>query len=222
MLFRSVVITLLPAMTPRMSQIRPIVLQSLPMILVVTILIVIMATRMFEGRIIEPIQTLYNHEEYVKKSGNLEKEVKIAAGKDEISLLSQSLNELYERLDINYKELEKSNNLLREQNERQEVFLRASSHQLKTPIAAAMLLVEGMMNKVGKYNDVNQYLPKVQEQLLSMMKMVEDILYLSQCESNYKKEFLQVEELVNACVVRYAIQLVIGRASCRERGCVMV
>lgn len=203
----SVVITLLPAMTPRMSQIRPIVLQSLPMILVVTILIVLVATRIFTKRIVDPIQTLSVHAEYVKRTGNLEKETKIARGEDEIALLSQTLNELYERLNQNYKELEISNGMLKEQNERQEVFLRASSHQLKTPIAAAMLLVDGMINKVGKYSDRDHYLPEVQKQLQSMQKMVEDILYLSHCERNSKREILNVEEIVEACISQYGIQI---------------
>ena len=44
-------------------------------------------------------------------------------------------------------ELEEKNRELAEENERQEIFLRSSSHQLKTPIAAALLLVDGMLNE---------------------------------------------------------------------------
>lgn len=200
-------ITLLPVMTPRMSEIRPVVLQSLPMIIVVTILVILLATQGFARRIINPVQKLAYHADYVKKTGNLEKEKEIAAGEDEIALLSQSLNALYEKLNQNYQELEKSNLLLQEQNERQEVFLRASSHQLKTPIAAALLLVDGMIQKVGKYSNSETYLPKVKEQLKSMQRMVEDILYLSHCEGNMKIELIKVEEILEACQANYLIQL---------------
>lgn len=200
-------ITLLPVMTPRMAEIRPVVLQSLPMIIVVTILIVLLATQVFARKIINPIQKLAYHAEYVKKTGILEKEKVISTGEDEIAILSQSLNSLYEQLDQNYQELEKSNRLLQEQNERQEVFLRASSHQLKTPIAAAMLLVDGMIQKIGKYSDSETYLPKLKEQLKSMQRMVEDILYLSHCEGNMKMEDIHVEEILLSCQENYLIQL---------------
>lgn len=200
-------ITLLPVMTPRMAEIRPVVLQSLPMIIVVTILIVLLATQVFARKIINPIQKLANHAEYVKNTGILEKEKEIATGEDEIAILSQSLNSLYEQLNQNYQELEKSNRLLQEQNERQEVFLRASSHQLKTPIAAAMLLVDGMIQKIGKYSDSETYLPKLKEQLKSMQTMVEDILYLSHCEGNMKMEDIHVEEVLLVCQKYYLIQM---------------
>ncbi len=74
--------------------------------------------------------------------------------------------------------------MLEEENERQEVFLRASSHQLKTPVAAAPLLVEGMMNEVGKYKDTKRYLPEVKKQLMAIRRIVEDILYLNHCVGN--------------------------------------
>ena len=202
-----ILITLLPVMTPRMSEIRTVVLQSLPMIIVVTILIILLSTQGFARKIINPIQKLAYHADYVKKTGNLEKEKEIAAGKDEIAILSQSLNSLYEQLDQNYHALEKSNILLQEQNERQEVFLRASSHQLKTPIAAALLLADGMIQKIGKYNDSETYLPKLKDQLKSMQRMVEDILYLSHCEGNMKTESIKVEEILTTCQTNYIIQL---------------
>lgn len=89
-----------------------------------------------------------------------------------------------------YEELEMKNKALAEENKRQEIFLRASSHQLKTPVSAALLLVDGMIGKVGKYGDTSLYLPKVKEQLLSMRKMTEDILSL-----NHLKNQLQIQEL---------------------------
>lgn len=202
-----ILITLLPVMTPRMGEIRTVVLKSLPMIIAVTILIILLSTQGFARKIINPIQKLAYHAEYVKKTGNLEKEKEIAAGEDEIAMLSQSLNSLYEQLDQNYQALEKSNILLQEQNKRQEVFLRASSHQLKTPIAAALLLADGMIQKIGKYSDSETYLPKLKEQLKSMQRMVEDILYLGHCEGNMKMEPVKVEEILVACQANYMIQL---------------
>lgn len=90
---------------------------------------------------------------------------------------------------MKYKELEI-------RNQRQEVFLKASSHQLKTPISAAMLLVDGMSNQIGKYKDTNLYLPEVKKQLLSMKSIVDEILSLSRKEVNLSKnQFLAKDYL---------------------------
>ena len=52
--------------------------------------------------------------------------------------------------------------------------MRATSHQLKTPIAASMLLVDGMISKVGKFGDRDLYLPEVKSQLRDMTSIIEE------------------------------------------------
>lgn len=201
------IITFLMTMTPNMSEIRPIVMQSLPMIIVVTTLLVFAVTRILSKQIVTPIEKLANHARYVRQSGVLEEETEIAKGTDEIAILSQSLNQLYGELNDNYTKLENSNQLLREQNVRQEVFLRSSSHQLKTPITAALLLVDGIIHKVGRYLDRDKYLPEVKEQILSMKKIVDDILYLRHCEDDLKIEDLDIEQIVTVVLKQFEIQL---------------
>lgn len=56
--------------------------------------------------------------------------------------------------------------------------MRASSHQLKTPVAAAMLLIDGMIDEMGKYADVKTYLPQVKGKLIEMRDIVNNVLYL--------------------------------------------
>ncbi len=202
-----ILLTLLPVMTPRMSEIRPVVLQSLPMIVAVTVLLILFSTHIIAQKIITPIQKLASHAEYVRNTGNLIPEKEIAEGEDEIAILSQSLNVMYAQLSAQYVELKQSNQRLQEQNEKQEVFLRASSHQLKTPIAAAMLLVDGMIQQIGKFRDVEMYLPKVKEQLRTMQKMVEDILDLSRCERERKTETVNVKKIIIQKMASYHVQM---------------
>ncbi|MGB4661232.1 MAG: HAMP domain-containing sensor histidine kinase, partial [Mobilitalea sp.] len=144
---------------------------------------------------------------YMKESKNLKLEPIIITGHDEISSLGESLNKLYQRIQENYQELEIKNQCLAEENKRQEVFLRASSHQLKTPITAALLLVQGMISEVGKYKEVKIYLPQVKQQLQSMQKIVEDILYLNVCTQNLQMELLFVPELMEECMNSYHVQM---------------
>ena len=196
------VISYLPAMTPQMNEIR-----SLPMLIAVIVLFALVVSYLYSKGIVDPILRLVKHTQAVKRSGDIANASLPVKGKDEISMLVQTLNELYEEIDDNYKVLETKNMELKEKNKSQEVFLRSSSHQLKTPIAAALLLVEGMINQIGKYHDTKTYLPEVKKQLLSMRKIVEDILYLSRCEENILLEKVDLNMLISRQLSSYKITL---------------
>ena len=168
------VVSFLPAMTPQMNEIAPIIMHSLPMLIAVLILFALVVSYLYSKGMVDPIIKLVKQTQAIKKGEKLGTISEYANGKDEISLLIATLNELYVELE--------------QKNIRQEVFLRASSHQLKTPISAALLLVDGMSNRIGKYKDTDVYLPQVKNQLFSMKKIVEDILYMSRCEENRSME----------------------------------
>ena len=200
------IMTIMPTMTPQMEEITPVVRGSLPMIIAVIFLAVLISSRFFSGRIVNPIIRLADSAENAAAAGNFEADEFEIESSDEIGVLGRNLHELYSRLRDNYEELEQKNRILEEENERQEVFLRASSHQLKTPVAAALLLVEGMMNEVGKYKDAKAYLPEVKEQLLSMRKIIEDILYLNHCVGRMQVEEVDLRALAEELVKSYLIQ----------------
>lgn len=201
------IFTVLPTMTPRMEEITPVVMSSLPMIITVVFLAVLVASGFFSRKIVNPIIRLAGYAESAKTAENFEVKPFESESEDEIGTLSRALNELYDKLRESYLELEGQNRILEEENERQEVFMRASSHQLKTPVAAALLLVEGMINEVGKYKDTKTYLPEVKKQLLSMRKIVEDILDLNHHARNPEKEMLTIEGLTKEVLKAYEVQL---------------
>lgn len=104
-----------------------------------------------------------------------------------------------------YEELQQKNQKLEEENIRQEVFLRASSHQLKTPVSAALLLTDSMIGKVGKYADRDLYLPGVKEHLLSMRKIIDDILYLNRLKDQIQIQEIDLDALLDSCLLSYRI-----------------
>lgn len=157
----SMVFTILSAMTPDMGDIRPVVLQSIPMLAAVVLLLVLLFSGAYSKGILKPI----------------------------------------------YRELEEKNQALLAENKRQEIFMRASSHQLKTPLSAALLLLDGMIGRVGKYAETQVYLPKVKEQLLSMRRMVEDILSLNHCRDNFHLQSLQIMPLVEERLQTYKVAI---------------
>ena len=202
-----IVITLMSTVTPQMEEIKPVVFGSLPMICMVVFLLVLIASHFFSGKIVTPIIRLANHALSAQHDGDMKPEPFPDSGKDEVAALGNALNQLYEKLRESNRELSRKNALLEEENERQEVFLRASSHQLKTPIAAAMLLIDGMIDQVGKYKDVDAYLPEVKEQLKAMRKIVEDILDLNHHAIHLEKGEVSLEELVKEGAATYKVQM---------------
>lgn len=155
----SFVFTILSSLTPDMNEIRPVVLQSLPMICAMVLLLVLIFSQVYSRRILAPLYTVLEHQ----------------------------------------------NQALAEENKKQEIFMRASSHKLKTPLSAALLLLDGMINRVGKYKNTQEYLPKVKSQLLSMRKMVEDILSLNHSRENLHFEALDLTALLDSCLSAYRI-----------------
>lgn len=205
------IVTVYPTLTPKMDEITPVVMGSLPMIIAVVFLLVLVSSRFFSRKIVEPVIRLSKYAESAKFADYSQIEAFETKDEDEIAVLGRVIQELYEKLRSSYLKLEEKNHELEEENIRQEVFLRASSHQLKTPISAALLLTEGMMNEVGKYKNVKEYLPQVKSQLLSMRKIVEDILYLNYHAKNMEKEETKIEQLAEEVVKAYAVQIEAGK-----------
>ena len=216
----SFVMSYLPVMAPQLMEIRPVVMQSLPMIAAVLILFVLVFSMLYSKGIVRPIVRLASQtkrlrageQEYpdtashCRACGTVFPESETGAC-EEIVQLSETIRELYEELQENCRLLEESNRQLSEKNKRQEVFLRASSHQLKTPIAAALLLVEGMMSRIGKYEDRDRYLPEVKQQLLYMRKIVEEVLYLNRMEEETELSLVEPEVLIRGQLSNYDIMI---------------
>ncbi len=201
---QEIILTLAFYVTPQMNEITPVVMGSLPMIIAVAFLLVLISSQIFSRLIINPIIKLSNHAYSVKESELIEFVPIPIKGEDEISRLGETLNELYGTLAKNYLELSEKNEFLAAENKRQEVFLRGASHQLKTPVAAALLLTEGMINEVGKYKDTKTYLPQLKIQLKSMEQMIGDILYLSAIKPNEEQEMVDLSELIQGCLGRFS------------------
>lgn len=204
------ILSVLPVVSPEADEIRPVVLHSLPMLGAVILLLVLLSSRMYSRGIVNPVVELARHAEEMKHAKDFSvkrfAEDRPDTG-DEIQKLGDTLDDLYRQIRENYGQLEEKNRQLAEENRRQEIFLRASSHQLKTPIAAALLLVDGMMNEIGRYRDTKTYLPRVKEQLLSMRKMVEDILYLNHCAEDMKIRRTDVGGILAECLKSWQVAL---------------
>ena len=85
----------------------------------------------------------------------------------------------------------------RTMEENQRLFFSAASHELKTPIAAARAIVEGMLAGVGDYKDHRKYLRQCLNTLDSQARLVTEILEIVKLreESNLNMESLDLREI---------------------------
>ena len=157
----------------------------LPAIVLIGIVIVLVLGTYFSRRITKPINELASYASLLTKD---ETEIKKMTDNNEIAILNETLNDLYLKLKQQVKDIDAMNNELIQKNKNQELFLIASSHQLKTPITAAMLVVESMIDNIGKYQDYPTYLGVVNDELLIIKEMIDEIISISKNVNLVKEE----------------------------------
>lgn len=99
--------------------------------------------------------------------------------RDEIGLLADNINELYRKLLSTIEHLECEKNHVSELERSKVDFLRAASHELKTPVTALNATLENMILGVGKYQDCAALLPDCKEMVEQLSAMIHDILEAS-------------------------------------------
>lgn len=185
-------------MTPTAKEILPVLYGSTPMLILLMILLAFGVSTIYSRKIVNPIKKLSMDAErrmYGSTDNLMPLEVK---GEDEIADLMAALNLLYEKH-------AKAVNNLEEENKRKEVYMRATSHQLKTPIAASLLLVDGMIGNVGKFSNRDVYLPEVRFQLKEMMNIVEETSNINSVASSKEIEPVNTEGLCREIIGKYQI-----------------
>ena len=95
---------------------------------------------------------------------------------DEIGVLGRNINELYQNLWQTIRSLEHENKRITQLEKEKIAFLRAASHELKTPLAALRIMLENMQLNIGEYNNRDQYLAESVAQVDRLTAMVNDVL----------------------------------------------
>lgn len=185
--------------TPTADDIKPVIYRAIPVFIPLIILLAFCISALYSRKIIKPIEDLDRDAKKRRNQGMEYMPISVESD-DEIGNLAKSLNLLYETQAESFKKLS-------EEGRRKEIFMRSSSHQLKTPIAAATLLVDSMISNVGKFSDKEKYLPMVREKLTEMRVIVDKVLELNHLSSDEGRNYVDVAGLCNSVSVSYKIEM---------------
>ena len=90
--------------------------------------------------------------------------------------LAEDVNALYQHLLANMDELKRENERTQARRKQEADFVRMTSHELKTPIASMLGLVEGMIYNVGDFRNHDKYLQQCREILQEQSSLVQSVL----------------------------------------------
>lgn len=175
----------------------PLFLSFLITILIYFIIVNIIFSEYIVRTIVKPIEKISEFSKFQAEHKKFEPI--LHSRDDEIGKLMDNLNELHSKL-YDYTAY------LQNENKQKDIFIKASSHQLKTPIASAIMLTNSMIDKIGKYKDRDRYLLVLKEELLYIKKMVDRILRMNTYDENIKST-LNMKQLCQNIIEKYRILL---------------
>ena len=151
--------------------------KALPFSLICSLVISVICSFLFSKAIVAPIERISASTERMMK---LDRAAACTIrSKDEIGLLAQNVNDLYSNLLSTIEHLEQEKDRVSEMERAKVDFLRAASHELKTPVTALNATLENMILGVGKYQDYTTYLPECKEMVERLSGMIHEILETS-------------------------------------------
>ncbi|MDU7925993.1 MAG: HAMP domain-containing sensor histidine kinase, partial [Finegoldia magna] len=185
-------VSIYPYIFNSISDIKSTVISAFPVIFLLIVMIVFLLNKIYSKSITQPILKMNNFTKVSKNQKNAKYDLEIHTN-DEIEELSNNLKSLYETLTENYKILEKN-------TKKKEIFIKSTSHELKTPLQTAILLNDSMIEKIGKYEDTDKYLPELRKKLYQIQILIDDLLFMNKIDENPIMENLKLSEIMRESV----------------------
>jgi heavy metal sensor kinase len=121
---------------------------------------------------------------------SLSKRIAVASAHDEVQILAAGFNQLLERLEKAF--------------EQQQRFMADASHELRTPVSAALTAAQVTLKLPERsLDEYREALRMVEKQMLQLRRLVEDMFLLARADADsvpIRKENLYLDELVAEAV----------------------
>lgn len=180
-------------------------LQVLPYTMLGSLLVALVFSYIYSRFVTRPIRQMAAVTTTMQR---LEKDARYPVNSsDEIGVLGRNINELYQNLWQTIRSLEHENKRITQLEKEKIAFLRAASHELKTPLAALRIMLENMQLNIGEYKNRDQYLAESVAQVDRVAAMVNDVLrFGSVAEQALRQEKqLRVDKLITEVVADYTL-----------------
>ena len=170
---RAITVKLLADVAP-VTQAKLATLHVLPYTMLGSLLVALLFSYIYSRFVTRPIRQMAAVTTTMQQ---LEKGARYPVNsRDEIGVLGQNINELYQNLWQTIRSLEHENKRITQLEKEKIAFLRAASHELKTPLAALRIMLENMQLNIGEYKNRDQYLAESVTQVDRLAAMVNDVL----------------------------------------------
>lgn len=161
--------------------IKQMIRNALPISLLCCVVVSILCSLLFSRQITVPIKQL---SAVTERMAHMDRAAACEVhAEDEIGVLAGNINGLYQNLLSAIETLEFEKQRVHEMEQSKLDFMRAASHELKTPLTALNATLENMILGIGKYRDVEAFLPQCKEMAEQLSGMIREILEASRAGS---------------------------------------
>ena len=201
---QTIAVKLLADVAP-VTQAKLATLHVLPYTMLGSLLVALVFSYIYSRFVTRPIRQMAAVTTTMQR---LEKDARYpVTSSDEIGVLGRNINELYQNLWQTIRSLEYENKRITQLEKEKITFLRAASHELKTPLAALRIMLENMQLNIGEYKNRDQYLAESVAQVDRLAAMVNDVLRSgSVAEQALRQEKrLRIDKLIAEVVADYTL-----------------
>ena len=201
---QTITVKLLADVAP-VTQAKLATLHVLPYTMLGSLLVALLFSYIYSRFVTRPIRQMAAVTTTMQR---LEKDARYPVrSSDEIGVLGRNINELYQNLWQTIRSLEHENKRITQLEKEKIAFLRAASHELKTPLAALRIMLENMQLNIGEYKNRDQYLAESVAHVDRLAAMVNDVLRSgSVAEQALRQEKrLRIDKLIAEVVDDYTL-----------------
>ena len=174
------------------SHFQVIVIRTAFILLPMLVIIATVAGYFITKRAFRPVRQIQETAQQITRSNSLSSRIGLPEGRDEISQLANTIDEMLERLEQSF--------------EKEKQFTSDASHELRTPISVILMESEYVLQDASTFEEARESMEAVNRQANRMSELINQLLFFAREENgtlavNFEKtEILPVlQEIIGDC-----------------------